>query len=49
MFQQTIGELMNTDLCAPLFADLFLYLYEVELIKTLLKERKNYIKVSTPL
>jgi len=36
IFQQTIGIPMDTN-CAPLLADLFLYSYEADVVKGLLK------------
>ena len=40
--QQTIGVPMGTN-CAPLLADLFLYLYEVEFVQSLLKAGKKHL------
>jgi hypothetical protein len=40
VFQQTIDISMGTN-CAPLLADLFLYSYEAELIKGLLKKSER--------
>ena len=42
IFQQTIGIRMGTN-CAPLLVDLFLYSYEVEFVKSLLKVGKKYL------
>jgi hypothetical protein len=43
VFQQTVGMPMGTN-CAPLLADLFLYLYQADFIQGLLK--KNEKKLS---
>jgi hypothetical protein len=40
VFQQTVGKPMGT-ICAPLFADLFLYSYEAEFIQGLLKKSEK--------
>jgi hypothetical protein len=40
VFQQTVGIPMGTN-CAPLLADLFLYSYEADLIKGLLKKNEK--------
>jgi len=40
VFQQTVGIPMGTN-CAPLFADLFLYSYEVDFIQGLLKKKEK--------
>jgi hypothetical protein len=40
VFQQTVGTPMGT-ICAPLFADLFLYSYEAEFIQGLLKKNEK--------
>jgi hypothetical protein len=40
VFQQTVGIPMGTN-CAPLLADLFLYLYEADFIQGLLKKNKK--------
>ena len=40
VFQQTVGIPMSTN-CAPLLADLFLYLYEVDFIQGFLKNNKK--------
>ena len=42
IFQQTIGVPMGTN-CAPLLADLFLYLYEAEFEQSLLKAGKKQL------
>jgi hypothetical protein len=39
LFQQVVGILMGTN-CAPLLADLFVYLYESEFLQKLVKDRK---------
>jgi hypothetical protein len=44
VFQQFVGILMGSN-CAPVLADLFLYLYETESIQKLLHERK---KITVP-
>ena len=41
IFQQTIGIRMGTN-CAPLLADLFLYSYEAEFVRSLLKAGKKH-------
>jgi hypothetical protein len=40
VFQQTVGMHMGTN-CAPLLADLFLYLYEADFIHWLLKKNEK--------
>jgi len=40
VFQQTVGIPMCTN-CAPLLADLFLYLYEADFIQGLLKKNEK--------
>ena len=45
IFQQVIGIPMGTN-CAPLLADLFLYSYEAEFIKTLIKSGKQHLAKS---
>ena len=42
IFQQTIGISMGTN-CAPLLADLFLYLYQEEFVQSLLKAGKKHL------
>ena len=42
IFQQTVGVPIGTN-CAPLLADLFLYGFEVEFIKWLLKSGKKHL------
>ena len=42
IFQQTIGIPMGTN-CAPLLADLFLYLYEAEFVQSLLQAGKKHL------
>ena len=42
IFQQTIGIPMGTN-CTPLLADLFLYSYEAEFVKSLLKAGKKHL------
>ena len=42
IFQQTIGIPMGTN-CAPLLADLFLYSYEAEFVKSLLQAGKKHL------
>ena len=39
VFQQTVGIPMGTN-CAPLLADLFLYFYEAEFIKNIVKHKR---------
>ena len=39
IFQQIVGIPMGTN-CAPLLADLFLYLYESEFLQNLIKNKK---------
>ena len=38
VFQQTIGIAMGTN-CAPLLADLFLYYYEADFIRELIRKK----------
>jgi hypothetical protein len=45
VFQQFVGIPMRTN-CAPLLADLFLYLFEAEFIQKLLHEKKKYLPVA---
>ena len=45
VFQQIVGIPMGTN-CAPLLADIFLYLYEAEFIQSLLSTGKK--KLATP-
>jgi hypothetical protein len=45
VFQQAVGILTDTN-CAPLLADLFLYLYEAEFIQKLLQEKKKHLAVA---
>jgi hypothetical protein len=41
VFQQTVGLPMCTN-CAPLLVDLFLYSYEADFIRGLLKKNENF-------
>ena len=45
VFQQTAGIPMGTN-CAPLLADLFLYLYEAEFVQKLLRDNNKKLAVS---
>ena len=45
VFQQTVGIPMGTS-CAPLLADLFLYLYEAEFVQNLLCEKKKSLAMT---
>ena len=45
VFQQTVGIPMGTN-CAPLLADLFLYLYQADFIQGLLKKREKKLSRS---
>ena len=42
VFQQTVGIPMGVN-CAPLLANLFLYSYEAEFLRTLLKQKDTIL------
>jgi hypothetical protein len=47
VFQQTVGIPMGTK-CAPLLADLFIYLYEADFIQGLLKKNEKKLARRPP-